>query len=120
MFYTVIHADKKPTLRQLQCLIIKRDGQEDRYFRLMDRIEPDWQKFAEAIGCEGYQIRTAAKDKKPDDSVRYIMTEWERGALEAAIAMTWGNVIVALKAAKLTDEAKILENDLDKMIIDTA
>ena len=107
-------------MRQLQCLIIKKDGKEDKYFRLMDRIEPDWQKFAEVIGCESYQIRIAAKDKKPEDSVRYIMTEWERGALEEAKDMTWENVIKALKEANLTDEAKMLENNLDQMIEDTA
>ena len=98
-------------------MINRKKGDE---FRLMDRIEPDWEKFAKAIGCENYQIRTAAKDKKPEDSVRYIMTEWERGAFKKAGSMTWEKVIKALKEANLTDEAEILEDDLDQMIDDTA
>ena len=101
---------EKPKLNQLQCMEVIVDGKR-RSFRLMDRLEPYMASVAIALGFPHYRIEIFKRSNSP---VFDLLSEWLRGANmeEDRRPLTWETLITALQAAKLHEEATILENHL--------
>ena len=103
--------NEKPTLNQLQYMSFTDEGGETVHFRLMDRIEPRWERFATALNFPQYNI---AAMRSKDDPAYYLLSEWVRGANQdhSTGPLTWRTLITALREANIQDGANILEKYL--------
>ena len=84
------------------------EREKTEHFRLMDRIQSKWERFATALKFPRYTIQTI---QKKTDPVFELLAEWLRGAnrINDARPLTWRTFITALWKAGFHDEADILE-----------
>ena len=87
------------------------EGGETVHFRLLDRIQPRWERLAIALRFPQYNI--AAMQNKTDPTC-YLLSEWLQGANQEhnTQPLTWRTLITALREANIQEEANILEKYL--------
>ena len=100
-------ADEKPALNDLQYMSITGDDGEI-HFRLMERLQPKWRRFAIALRFPQHKIKTMERN---DDPVFDLLNEWLHGGNmeEDRRPATWGRLIEALREVNYHEEVDILE-----------
>ena len=107
-----MYIDAKPTLQDLQYLTYSSEDGSTVHFRLMDLIKPQVTQLAIALGFPRHFIDDLETKRDP---VYDMLSEWLRGGNQEydQRPLTWGTLITALGAAKMSEEATVL----NKMII---
>ena len=95
---------------QLQYMSFTDERGETVHFRLMDRIQPRWERFATALKFPQYSIENMQKK----DPVFHLFSEWLQGTNQDhnTRPLTWRTLITALREANIQEEANILEKYL--------
>ena len=108
--FSLILVGDKPDLNNLLHMSYTGENGKEVNFRLMDQVKSHWRRLAIALEFRQHEI---ANIEQNDDPVYHLMSEWLRGANKEVCSkpVTWGTLIIALRASNLQVEADILEKN---------
>ena len=113
--YTIIRADDKPKLQELQVLTDSGgSGSDMKNIRVIDTVAAQWEELAIALGFEAAVINYIRRDHAHDakGACRHVLTRWlaeEEESLRGPV--TWTTLIECLMDAGFA----ILAEDLKKI-----
>jgi hypothetical protein len=83
------------------------------HVRVIDKVAPNWEELAIALGFEHYTIKTVQRNYKSDarEACRHILSMWLEQAEEENLVrpVTWDTLIQCLVTAELSCLAEELK-----------